>query len=79
MFELLTGDIPYDSLINERWKFRQNIEEDAKKGIKPPYSLKKIESHLGTKAVPKEMVQLLESCWEMKPWNRPLFSSVFSL
>src|SRR5579883_844691 len=45
LFEILTGDIPYDPFINSNWKFRHNNANDEKKGIKPPYSKEKIEKY----------------------------------
>src|SRR5579875_1856026 len=77
LFEILTGDIPYDLLINSNWKFRYNIEEDVKKGIKPPYSKEKIEKYHQIE-LPQEMINLLESCWDMKPWNRPSFELILN-
>jgi hypothetical protein len=75
IFEVLTGEHPYDQSYNPEWQFRHNVEDSAKKGIKPPYDKKSIDNYVGL-VVPEDMITLLEACWNMKPWLRPTFSEI---
>lgn len=75
LFELLTGNIPYEHNLDPRWKYFQNISEDVIKGIKPSYSIKEMEK-IFERPIPQEVIEILEICWNHNPWDRPSFSLI---
>lgn len=75
VFEVLTRNYPYSKSEDPNYNWLHNIQDAVIKGILPRYSLPTIESELKI-AVPEEILQIMHSCWNPVPSNRPTFEVI---
>lgn len=75
LYELLTGDLPYDPNQNAAWRDPQSVVDTVLQGIRPSYSIRQMEQ-LFQVEIPPKAIEMLEACWSVEPASRPTFSSL---
>lgn len=79
LYEMLTGDMPFSSDYKSYWNFTNAIKRDVIKGIRPPYNEHDIRVHFHGVAIPSQIFQLMNQCWDEDPSKRPSFDEIYRI
>lgn len=77
MYEILTGNIPFDRKFNDSWNFKVYVEDQVCEGIRPPYDIEEIHKRF-KKLISRKIFNMMVSCWNQDSLRRPTFQVILS-